>query len=106
MSKCACCSKCGEPIQEPHNGNGLCNRCDPYIEVCYCGEEITSLAEFNHHRAGETPCAAWCRACQDKLTTRLELSGRTNGLCGVCDYYGPCYPPGEVKVVDFDDIPF
>lgn len=57
MSKCACCGKCGEPIEMPHNFDGLCNECSPYVEVCYCGEKITSLAEFNFHRAGETPCA-------------------------------------------------
>lgn len=57
MSKCACCSGCGEPIQEPHNNDGLCNECSPYIETCYCGEVICSLAEYNYHRAGEWPCA-------------------------------------------------
>jgi len=106
MSKCACCSRCGEPIEMPHNEDGLCNECSPYVEVCFCGEEITSLAEFNHHRAGERPCAPRCRACETKFTNPIELDGTTKGLCAVCSQYGPSYPPKKVKVGDFDDIPF
>ena len=56
MSKCACCSRCGEPIQEPHNFDGLCNECSPYVEICFCGEVITSLEDYNFHVAGDRPC--------------------------------------------------
>jgi len=56
MSKCACCAKCGEPIQEPHNNNGLCNQCDPVL--CYCGANLLHMTwgEYNYHVAGDRPC--------------------------------------------------
>ena len=44
MSKCACCGKCGEPIEMPHNEDELCNKCSPYMDneaVCpTCGEDL------------------------------------------------------------------